>query len=263
MDAFLISRGIFKNGMWSDVVKFRIFFYLVGNAVSSKEGVYLDGIHVQQGQYLRSLRSLQDDLSYREGKGNKKKIYPLTTLRRKLKSLENEGEIITKLTDNGTLFTIINYASYRGLCSAEKEEVAHDRHSHGTEKKHHKEEKPKKKRYVFDDKQMALAGLLWKKVNVNAPDLPKPNLESWANTIRLMMERDGREGKDIQEVILWATADEFWYKNILSADKLRKQYVKLSIQMKDDQKGGAAIAKYKQHFGESVESYDFSKRKAW
>lgn len=37
MDAFLISRGIFKIGMWSDVVKFRIFFYLLGDAVFSSK----------------------------------------------------------------------------------------------------------------------------------------------------------------------------------------------------------------------------------
>ncbi|MCW5196275.1 hypothetical protein BJQ91_03806 [Bacillus amyloliquefaciens] len=37
MDAFLISRGFLKNGMWSDVVKYRILFYLFGDAVSSSK----------------------------------------------------------------------------------------------------------------------------------------------------------------------------------------------------------------------------------
>ncbi|KIN42394.1 hypothetical protein B4070_4266 [Bacillus subtilis] len=264
MDAFLMNRGIFNHDIWSDVVKFRIFFYLIGNAVSSKEGIQQDGVHVQQGQYLRSLRNLQDDLAYREGKGNKKKVYPLTTLRRKLKSLENDGEITTKLTDSGTLFTVVNYASYQGLQGSENEIVAQKRHTDGTPTAQKEEPKPKKKRYVYDEKQMALAGLLWKKVKVNAPDMKEPNMESWANTIRLMMQQDERTGKDIQEVILWATSHEFWHKNILSADKLRKQYDKLSVQMKGEQKGVTSIAKHKQHFGESNgESYDFSKRKAW
>jgi hypothetical protein len=93
-----------------------------------------------------------------------------------------------------------------------------------------------KKRLVFDDKQMMLAELLWKYVQMNAPSMNQPNLNSWANIIRLMMERDERAGKDIQEVIFWSTQHSFWHKNILSADKLRKQYDRLKLQMDDEQK---------------------------
>lgn len=130
--AFQTSREIFEHPIWQDIPKFRIFFYIVGNAVFSKEGVMIGDIHVQRGQYLRSLRNLQDDLAYREGKGNRKHMYPLTTLRRKIKCLVNEERITTKLTDYGTLFTVVNYESYQGFENYGNNILAQNRHSDGT-----------------------------------------------------------------------------------------------------------------------------------
>jgi len=47
-------------------------------------------------------------------------------------------------------------------------------------------------------------------------------MEAWANTFRLMVERDGRTEDFIGEVIDAVSRDKrFWSKNILSADKLR------------------------------------------
>src|SRR5690625_2951375 len=79
------------------------------------------GIRIERGQYLRSLRNLQDDLSYREGRGNAVKKIPLETLRRKIKSLEKEGRITIKSTEYGTLFTVVNYALYQSLDNYKKE----------------------------------------------------------------------------------------------------------------------------------------------
>jgi hypothetical protein len=113
--AFLMSREIFDNPIWSDPLKFRLFFFIVGNAVFSDDGVNYSGIQVKRGQFLRSLRNLQDDLTYREGRGNAIKKPPLETLRRKIKELEKEGRITTKSTEYGTLFTVVNYDKYQGF----------------------------------------------------------------------------------------------------------------------------------------------------
>ena len=113
--AFLMSREIFDNPIWSDPLKFRLFFFIVGNAVFSDDGVNYGGIQVERGQFLRSLRNLQDDLTYREGRGNAIKKPPLETLRRKIKELEKEGRITTKSTEYGTLFTVVNYNKYQGF----------------------------------------------------------------------------------------------------------------------------------------------------
>ncbi|WP_079708112.1 DnaD domain-containing protein [Paraliobacillus ryukyuensis] len=130
--AFQISREIFKSDVWSDVVKFRIFFYILGNAVFNKDGIDHAGMKIERGQYLRSLRQLQDDLSYREGRGNSVKKYPLTTIQRKIKSLEKDQRITTKSTEYGTLFTVVNYALYQDLDNYKNGSVEQRRNSDGT-----------------------------------------------------------------------------------------------------------------------------------
>lgn len=130
--AFFISRKIFNSDLWDDVIKFRIFFYLIGHSVFSDEGTEVAGIKLERGQYLRSLRQIQDDLSYREGRGNSIKTYPLTTIQRKIKSLENEGRIKVKSTEYGTLFTVLNYQQYQVLDNYKTSQVEQQRNSNGT-----------------------------------------------------------------------------------------------------------------------------------
>lgn len=248
--AFQVSREIFENEIWSDIVKFRIFFYILGKAVFSQEGIEHAGIHLERGQYLRSLRNLQSDLSYKEGRGNAVKKPPLETLRRKIKSLENEGRITTKSTEYGTLFTVVNYAKYQGFDHYQKQSMGQQWVSNETAmgqqwdnnkndnnaKKEKKDNNTLRSKLKFETHHMKLAELLFKKVKENNPAAKKPSIESWANTFRLMMERDDRSGKEIQDLILWSQQHDFWYKNILSAEKLRKQFERLQLEMNDEKR---------------------------
>jgi len=59
----------------------------------------------------------------------------------------------------------------------------------------------------------------------------KNKLQKCARSIDLMIRIDKRPPAEIIEVIEWAQNDEFWCKNILSADKLRIQYDRLLIAM--------------------------------
>ena len=67
-------------------------------------------------------------------------------------------------------------------------------------------------------------------VNV-APKAKQPNLESWANVIRLMRSVDNITHDEISNVFMWANKDPFWSVNILSPDKLRKQFAQLQAKM--------------------------------
>ncbi|MED2763462.1 phage replisome organizer N-terminal domain-containing protein [Bacillus thuringiensis] len=60
-----------------------------------------------------------------------------------------------------------------------------------------------------------------------------PNLESWANDIRLMQERDNRSLEDIKKVMDWCQKDTFWMNNVLSIAKLRKQFDQLYMKMNE------------------------------
>ena len=59
----------------------------------------------------------------------------------------------------------------------------------------------------------------------------KPDLQQWARHIDLMIRKDERDPKEIEEVIRWCQADPFWQNNILSTAKLRKQYDQLAMKM--------------------------------
>ena len=245
--AFQISRTIFSSDIWNDIPKFRIFFYILGKAVFSEDGVMVAGIRLERGQYLRSMRGLQDDLAYKEGRGNAIKKYPLPTIHRKIKSLVNEGRIEVKSTEYGTLFTVVNYALYQGLSNYQNGSVEQLRNSYGTameqqwnNNKNDKNDKNDKdmsrSKLKFETHHLQLANLMYKEIKRNNPNAREPNLEDWANTFRLMMERDGREGKQIQDMILFSQRHNFWYKNILSASKLRKQFDRLLLEMNDNKK---------------------------
>ena len=92
------------------------------------------------------------------------------------------------------------------------------------------------RKFTFDDTQYELASLLWEKVKANFPKTKEPNLESWANDVRLMMEQDERSVSEIKAVIEWSQKHDFWYANIRSASKLRSQYENMFAQADREKK---------------------------
>ena len=90
----------------------------------------------------------------------------------------------------------------------------------------------------FETHHLKLAELLYKQIQNNSPNHKEPDLEKWANEFRLIMERDEREGKEIQDLIIKTQKDDFWKKNILSPSKLRKHYDRLVIEFEDDNNFG-------------------------
>ena len=92
--------------------------------------------------------------------------------------------------------------------------------------------KPKK---VFDAKSVEYkcSEYLFKKIKKNNPEAKEPNLQVWAKHIDLMLRIDKRSIYDIKKIIDWCQQNYFWYKNILSTLKLRKQYDQLTLGEKD------------------------------
>ena len=88
-----------------------------------------------------------------------------------------------------------------------------------------------KDKYKYSLSQMRLAEFLLSRIRDNIPNLKQPNLDSWANEIRLMVDRDHREENDIHVVIDWCQHDSFWKANILSAKKLREKFDQLTAKM--------------------------------
>ncbi len=95
----------------------------------------------------------------------------------------------------------------------------------------------KKERYVEGSIELRLASLLLEEIKKNKLSIKEPNLQGWAKEFDLMMRRDGRTPQRIEAVIRWCQGDAFWWKNVLSALKLRKQFDRLEAEMVSPQKG--------------------------
>ena len=82
-----------------------------------------------------------------------------------------------------------------------------------------------------------LAGAICSRIQGIAPKT-LPNLDQWADDIRLMREQDKHTHQEIYDVFCWANDDDFWQTNILSIKKLRKQFAVLHAKMKQGPKNG-------------------------
>jgi hypothetical protein len=88
-----------------------------------------------------------------------------------------------------------------------------------------------------------------KRVNTVTGDT---NLNAWANQVRLLVDRDGRNIKQAWETFIWANFDVFWRTNIRSPKTLDLKYDRLRDEMR--KKGGVP---------KKVESLDYYKDKQW
>lgn len=96
-----------------------------------------------------------------------------------------------------------------------------------------KEEKKGK----YSDEHLRLAKKMQRNLTEDFPkEMNKVDIEKWADTIRLMEERDKASIEAIEYVINWLPTNEFWFGNIRSAKKLREKFEKLKFEIKADKK---------------------------
>lgn len=112
--------------------------------------------------------------------------------------------------------------------------------------------KPKsKKSFKFEQRDMDLTIWMFDSIKGKFPATRKPNLDSWANTIRLCREVETKAhfeayGMDynlesalqfMAKLFTWANNHHFWSANIRSADKFRKQFEELNIRKEQEKQG--------------------------
>lgn len=113
--------------------------------------------------------------------------------------------------------------------------------------------------FVEDSKEMRLSKLLFSLIKRNNDKAKKPNLQTWCKHMDYILRIDKREYEDVKAVIEWCQNDDFWQTNILSTQKLRKQYEQLYIKMLKD-KGSANNGRVntKNNTTSQKPKYDFS-----
>jgi len=104
-----------------------------------------------------------------------------------------------------------------------------------TKKRKEKEIKEKeKKKYLDDSTEMHLAKTLLKNLRDLNPNFKEPIIENWCSEFDLILRVDKRQPTEIHEIMNWVKANNFWCKNILSPTKLRKQFDRLTMEVKND-----------------------------
>lgn len=94
----------------------------------------------------------------------------------------------------------------------------------------------------LEEDDIRLSNFLFSCLREINPKHREPNIERWANDIRLMRERDKREVIEIENMIKFIFKNDgqfgrfdgsFWQSNILSTSKLRMKYDAIAIQIKN------------------------------
>ena len=94
------------------------------------------------------------------------------------------------------------------------------------------EEEPRQQKYPEQSDPVCLTTLLVNLMRGNNPNVKIPDkLEIWQTAIDRMIRIDKRTPEEIETVLRWSQADDFWSTNILSTTKLRKQYDQLWLKM--------------------------------
>lgn len=93
--------------------------------------------------------------------------------------------------------------------------------------------KPKKNLH-YENGDLETAETIYNLILTLNPKHRKPAMESWANEIRLMREKDNCTHSEILTLFRFANSDDFWKSNILSPKKLRNKWDVLTIK-----KGGS------------------------
>lgn len=89
----------------------------------------------------------------------------------------------------------------------------------------------------YSNEHLRLAKKLQSNLTEDFPkEMNKVDIEKWADTIRLIEERDKASIEAIEYVINWLPTNEFWFGNIRSAKKLREKFEKLKFEIKADKK---------------------------
>ncbi|EKY7872221.1 replication protein [Enterococcus faecium] len=163
-----------------------------------------------------------------------------------LKQFEKNGMLNIKSTTKYSVISIKNWSLYQSSeqqMNIKRTTSEQQVHTNKNEKNYKNEKnnktsssQPRKKRvYDTDSVYYILAEELFKQICQNQ-EIKKPNLQSWADNIRKMIEIDKRTENQVRGMIEWSQHNVFWASNILSAKKLREKYDTMAAQANRDYK---------------------------
>ncbi len=96
-------------------------------------------------------------------------------------------------------------------------------------KKRHTKESIKERIYSQTSSEVRLSEFLFSFLKARHSSHKEPDFQKWAKHIDWMVSIDNRSVEDIEKIIKWCQADDFWGKSILSTESLRRQFDNLWV----------------------------------
>jgi len=241
--SFIIARKLFLSPIWlKDPIYLKVWLWIIGHA--SYEKREMREIECERGQFITTYDEIIKAASHYH---NRAQTLPsLKKIRVIIGWFESQVMIRTEAVKKpnfptgadtraetraylGIKISVLNYYTYQNP------EVYKGRHkgrpSVPQGQINNNKENNVRSRFVQSSIELELAAFLLKQIRKNKPDFKEPNLKAWAKEFELMIRRDKRDPDRIREVISWVQDDPFWFKNILSAAKLRKQFDRIEMEM--------------------------------
>jgi len=212
-----VYRKMLDNPIFKDSETLQLFLYCLLRANFKPNNFLFNGqvVHLERGQFIFGLR-----------KASKALKMSIRKLRTRLIVLGKLGITTQQTTHRFSIITVCNYNYYQ---DSENEKGHNKRQTDDTLTTTNKN--VKNKEYVEDSTELRLASLLLEEILKNKPDFKRPNLKVWDREFGMMIRRDDRTPDRIREVINWCQHDPFWWRNVLSVSKLRKQFDRLEAEM--------------------------------
>lgn len=179
-------------------------------------------IAVDRGQVGYSEESLAERWQWSRGKVRR---FLIELARLSRISHKISEKTIPKKTSVSSLINIINYDKYQ--MNSTEDDTEDGRKTVQEQRM----KRMKRKIFLSDSIEIRLSEFLLEKILFRNPNFKKPNLQTWAKDIDLMIHIDNRDKSEIRQVIEWCQQDQFWQSNILSTGKLRKQFDQLKAKM--------------------------------
>ena len=198
----LLNSEIWKES--SDII--RLYVYLLANARKKFDKIENGDALIGRGEIAVSLSQIAGDNQY-EANGIIKK-WDRSRIHRMLNKLVDKNHIRIIPNTDRTHLSICDYNKY------------------------YPKPRSKTNTYPDDSVEYRLAQYLKNWILKNNPKAKIPaSLKPWCGHINKMIEVDKRSPEEIKSLIKWCQNDSFWWQNIRSAGKLRKQYDQLYIKM--------------------------------
>lgn len=262
-----LHRKLMDNPIWSDANYVKLWVYCLFKA-SHQEHDQLVGnqiVKLQRGQFVIGRFSLAEDMN--KGVKRNQQLNEKTWWRH-LKNLETWQMLTITSTNKYSLVTIDKYDVYQDVfnknvqqndqqmsnsCPSNDQQMSTNNNVNNANKKN------RSQKQVYDDSSIyyQLACFFLEQIRGNNQDYKTPNLQTWSNDIRKMMEMDKRTEEQVRYLMKWVQQDEFEMVNVLSPSKLRSRFDQLVLKVKR-QKSVTPIETKRPK--ENIEHIDFMKQ---